>query len=59
MKVVRNWNKKSWKNPKCQTEYSLYDNIVECSFNTVISCNECRYSGWGKKKPDAKKNLRK
>ena len=46
---------------KCLLESSGWETIEwVCGYDTTIDCDECRYGHWGgRKKPDAKCNLRK
>lgn len=45
----------SEKHPKCLGTYDEWNGDYDCEYDTIITCDECKY-GVGKKDPEAKVN---
>ncbi len=42
--------------PKCLLMYDEYNGDYECGYGTTLLCEDCKYSGLGRRDPEAKCN---
>jgi hypothetical protein len=44
--------------PKC-AGYRTFEGDFDCGYQTTLACEDCKYSGMGRKDPEAAKNSQK